>query len=275
MEENKMSNNKSRNIRVQVGITLVLLSLVLFVFTTFEFLMSVKLFFLGVFGVMFYSLLLFMFLFGIALLTKKKFMYSPKYIVLLFLAFFFFVCIVHIIFTTSSKPLNYSQYLNACYDAVYSPGGVFIGMFTYPVTKLLHDFAGIVIYGIALIISIYFILNYLDNYKQQKQVVEERPEYETFHFEKEEPKNLNLSSTERVDETEQILSKENKEDDKEVQRVKTEYMHYPLHPIIYSFYVAFKSYFTIARYAKHIGASIINITPGSFIDAFPRENVHD
>ncbi len=210
-----MSNNKSRNIRVQVGITLVLLSLVLFVFTTFEFLMSVKLFFLGVFGVMFYSLLLFMFLFGIALLTKKKFMYSPKYIVLLFLAFFFFVCIVHIIFTTSSKPLNYSQYLNACYDAVYSPGGVFIGMFTYPVTKLLHDFAGIVIYGIALIISIYFILNYLDNYKQQKQVVEERPEYETFHFEKEEPKNLNLSSTERVDETEQILSKENKEDDKE------------------------------------------------------------
>lgn len=66
-----------------------------------------------------------------------------------------------------------------------------------------------------------------------------------------------------------------KEDDKEVQRVKTEYMHYPLHTIIYSFYVAFKSYFTIARYAKHIGASIINITPGSFIDAFPRENVHD
>lgn len=66
-----------------------------------------------------------------------------------------------------------------------------------------------------------------------------------------------------------------KEDDKEIQRVKTEYMHYPLHTIIYSFYVAFKSYFTIARYAKHIGASIINITPGSFIDAFPRENVND
>lgn len=61
-----------------------------------------------------------------------------------------------------------------------------------------------------------------------------------------------------------------KEDDREVKRVNTEYMHYPLHSIMYSFYVAFKSYFTIARYARHIGTDIYNVTPGSFIDAFPR-----
>ena len=64
-----------------------------------------------------------------------------------------------------------------------------------------------------------------------------------------------------------------KEDDREVKRVNTEYMHYPLHSIMYSFYVAFKSYFTIARYARHIGADVYNITPGSFIDAFPRMQV--
>lgn len=64
-----------------------------------------------------------------------------------------------------------------------------------------------------------------------------------------------------------------KEDEKEVKRVNTEYMHYPLHQIMYSFYVAFRSYFTIKRYASHIHASIFNITPGSFIDAFPRKKI--
>ena len=64
-----------------------------------------------------------------------------------------------------------------------------------------------------------------------------------------------------------------KEDEKEVQRVNTEYMQYQLHQILYSFYVAFRSYHTIARYAGHLGVDIFNITPGSFIDAFPRKKV--
>lgn len=64
-----------------------------------------------------------------------------------------------------------------------------------------------------------------------------------------------------------------KEDDREVQRINTEYMHHPLHTIMYSFYVAFKSYFTIARYARRRGTEVVNITPGSFIDAFPRMKV--
>ncbi|MGM9803113.1 MAG: hypothetical protein ACI308_02945 [Muribaculaceae bacterium] len=64
-----------------------------------------------------------------------------------------------------------------------------------------------------------------------------------------------------------------KEDDKEVERVNTEYMQYPLHQILFSFYVAFRSYHVIARYASHLGVDIYNITPGSFIDAFPRKKV--
>jgi len=64
-----------------------------------------------------------------------------------------------------------------------------------------------------------------------------------------------------------------KDDEKEQKRVNTEYMHYPLHQIMYSFYVAFRSYHTIARYASHLGVKIYNITPGSFIDAFPRKKV--
>ena len=65
-----------------------------------------------------------------------------------------------------------------------------------------------------------------------------------------------------------------KEDDKERKRIDTEYMHYPLHQILYSFYVAFRSYHTIERYARECTkADIYNITPGSFIDAFERKTL--
>ncbi len=62
-----------------------------------------------------------------------------------------------------------------------------------------------------------------------------------------------------------------KEDEKEIERVRTDYLRYPLHQILYSFYVAFKSYFAIARHASRIGVEIYNATPESFIDAFPRK----
>lgn len=64
-----------------------------------------------------------------------------------------------------------------------------------------------------------------------------------------------------------------KENEQEKKRVNTEYMHYPLHQIVYSFYVAFKSYFEIKAYADSIGTEIYNITPDSFIDAFPRKKI--
>lgn len=66
-----------------------------------------------------------------------------------------------------------------------------------------------------------------------------------------------------------------KEDEKEEQRIKVDYLKYPLHQIIHSFYVAFKSYHSIQRYAMHKGVNIYNSTPGSFIDAFPRRSLSE
>ena len=64
-----------------------------------------------------------------------------------------------------------------------------------------------------------------------------------------------------------------KDDERERQRGITNQMNYPLHHMMWNFYVAFKSYFTIERYARHIGARVYNITPGSFIDAFERKKI--
>lgn len=64
-----------------------------------------------------------------------------------------------------------------------------------------------------------------------------------------------------------------KDSDNEHARVRKDYMNYPLHQIVYSFYVAFRSYHTLQSYALSRGVSIYNITPGSFIDAFPRKKL--
>ncbi len=61
-----------------------------------------------------------------------------------------------------------------------------------------------------------------------------------------------------------------KDNAKEAERVAAEYAGYHLHDILQSLTVAFRSYFDIATYAESIGARILNATPDSFIDAFPR-----
>lgn len=61
-----------------------------------------------------------------------------------------------------------------------------------------------------------------------------------------------------------------KDDEKERKRVEAEYAGYHLHDILQSLTIAFRSYFEIKRFAERRGCRIINATPQSFIDAFPR-----
>lgn len=61
-----------------------------------------------------------------------------------------------------------------------------------------------------------------------------------------------------------------KDNEQERERVANEYAGYHLHHILNSLTIAFRSYHQIADYAASIDARIVNCTPGSFIDAFPR-----
>lgn len=64
-----------------------------------------------------------------------------------------------------------------------------------------------------------------------------------------------------------------KEDEREMRRISTEYLKHKLHSILYSFYLAFRSYHIINDYASRKGVSVFNATPGSFIDAFERKSL--
>ena len=61
-----------------------------------------------------------------------------------------------------------------------------------------------------------------------------------------------------------------KEEKKEEERIRVDYMNIKLHEVLDSMSIAFRTYHTIRRYADRRGAHIINITPDSYIDAFPR-----
>lgn len=60
------------------------------------------------------------------------------------------------------------------------------------------------------------------------------------------------------------------DDDAELKRVEELYKDIHIHQLYQSFAIAFRSYFDVQAYAETRGVSIINATPGSFIDAFPR-----
>ncbi len=61
-----------------------------------------------------------------------------------------------------------------------------------------------------------------------------------------------------------------KDNDKEHERVRSAYAGLHLHDVLGSMTIAFRSYWHIADYAREKGIEIINATPGSMIDAFPR-----
>lgn len=62
-----------------------------------------------------------------------------------------------------------------------------------------------------------------------------------------------------------------KDEATEQQRVNAIFKGVKLHSMLQNFAIAFKAYHTIAEYAAKHGVSVINATPGSYIDAFPRQ----
>ena len=61
------------------------------------------------------------------------------------------------------------------------------------------------------------------------------------------------------------------EDSAELQRIRVTQMHMKLHELLTHWQIAFRSYYQIQRWAETAGIKIFNATPGSFIDAFPRQ----
>lgn len=167
------TNNKAKYPKSKIlGIVLMSVSLLLILFTTTNFLYFIKSFFLGTFGIVCYPVFAFMFLFGVAYYSGRKFVMSRKYLIYLLAAFLCIMAIFHIMFTRGLDNSTFGKYLADCYNAKFTPGGLILGLFTYPVTSLLNHVAGYVLYAIILSVIIALIIDYLYAYKQYSKLNE-------------------------------------------------------------------------------------------------------
>ncbi len=66
-----------------------------------------------------------------------------------------------------------------------------------------------------------------------------------------------------------------KDDDEELKRAEDIFKNVRIHEVYENYAIAFRSYFNVKAYADSRGVEILNATPGSFIDAFPRTTLHD
>lgn len=64
-----------------------------------------------------------------------------------------------------------------------------------------------------------------------------------------------------------------KDDDKELKRAEEIFKNVRIHDVYENYAIAFRSYHTLKAYTDRKGIEILNVTPGSFIDAFPRSTL--
>lgn len=66
-----------------------------------------------------------------------------------------------------------------------------------------------------------------------------------------------------------------KDDDEELRRAEQIFAGVHIHDVYENYAIAFRSYHTLKAYTDRCGVEVINATPGSFIDAFPRKHLTD
>lgn len=137
--KNKKKNPK--DLKKITGIVFLVLScLMLFCLIT-SLIPFMNRFLLGTFGLFGYPMAILMFLFGIALINNKRYVFSKKYTVFLWLTVFFLLCIIQMAIvgpaTSGEATLSFREHLVLSYTKKYTAGGIIIGLFTTSLTYLM------------------------------------------------------------------------------------------------------------------------------------------
>lgn len=159
-----------KNIKLKIGISLIVIFSVLFINLAFNILTLFNSFFLGTFGLLSYAIFLCGIGVGVLLVLKKSYTISKKDIILLSLWLFFFMCILHTATTTKLPIDTYGKYLSSTYGYKVSAGGIIFSLLTYPIIGLTHSFVStIVLFAIGLVaVSTFVVIRFYDYYQLKK-----------------------------------------------------------------------------------------------------------
>jgi len=161
----------NKNIKKKIGIALVSVFSVLLINLLFDIIPFFNSFFLGAFGLLTYAIFVCTITLGILLIIDKSISVNGKTLTLYIFGLIFLISLIHLISSKKYLDMSYGGYLSSCYNAKYTAAGLIFGLITYPVGYLTHFVGGIVVFAIAIVLTITLIIDrYITNkqYKAQK-----------------------------------------------------------------------------------------------------------
>lgn len=183
----EFQSEKKSNIKTErnVGIVVLSISTIAFLFLFTNFLPFMKSFLLGTLGLFSYPFFITTFVVSIALVNNKKYVMSKKYIIYLTVSSICLLSIIQLIIL--GKPeITFFEYLGLCYSYKLTAGGILIGLVTAPLIYILDLFGAYILLVLGLLIFValtidylYYIKNNVKNYKgvaiKTRKIVEEKP----------------------------------------------------------------------------------------------------
>ena len=157
----KERNKKSKkNIRVYVGIALLVLSTFCFIPLFTGLISPIKYFLLGTFGLFAYPIFILTFVIGLALVNRKKYVMPVRYILFLTFAIISILAIIQMAIMHNFEG-GFFDFLSNCYTRQLTPGGIIIGIFIAPIKFTLANIGVYCIYSILLVVCVWLLVDFL------------------------------------------------------------------------------------------------------------------
>ena len=166
--QNLNQKKQSLTTRMKWGISLFVISFVLFLLVVINFIVPIHNFILGTFGLCVYPILIISMAVGVLLMLKKQYRIAKVYIATIITAFFLLVMFFQLVLTDLS--VDFGEYISNCYYSRNTAGGVIIGILTYALNLGLGLWGVIILEVIALVICAAFIIDYFLKMKEYKEV---------------------------------------------------------------------------------------------------------
>lgn len=152
-QKEKKDNSKA------IGITLIAISSLSFFALLTNLLEFLKIFIMGMLGYFSFPIAILAFVIGVALVNKKKYVMTVKYVVFLTVAIMSIVCILHLAFIDKSG--TFFEYIGRSYTAQNTVGGIVAGILTAPILFILNSTGAYILFSAVFIIFAGLIADYI------------------------------------------------------------------------------------------------------------------
>lgn len=161
-EENSLKN-KPKRIKIW-GISFIACSTILLVIILTSFLLPLKYFLMGMFGLSIYPISIALLLIGIAFVNNKKYVMPKRYILFLLGTMLSLFAVINIIILGNPQG-NLFDYIALTYQYQYTAGGAIVGIVIAPFIKTMGLAGALIVFLSILVVFVALIVDFLNSIK--------------------------------------------------------------------------------------------------------------